>query len=673
MALLASQLKYSAPAVSAVTECSTSTPYAASRHAQIDALRHQGLQQLYPQKPRISVTTSTCGRAAGGRDVARRLREKASQTELSVVDVGCRGFCFAEPLVEVTLPGQPRLIYGNVSVEQVVPLLEGLRQGALPEQGLLGCMYRDTHSLQGRSWQLVASAPNDWKHIGWQDSADDAGLMDGSLAADDLYAQPWMGAQKRVVLGECGLINPVSLPEYLAVGGYSALQRVLKQNDPNAVIDMVAAAGLRGRGGAGFPTAQKWKAVAEADQDTRYFIVNADEGDPGAYMDRGLLESTPFKVLEGLAIAAFATGVKQAFIFIRTEYQQAIAVLHQAINAAIRANLLGADILGADFSLQVEVVTSAGAYVCGEATSMVAVMENRGFQPRKKPPHLTECGLWGRPTCVNNVETLANVPHIIAQGASVWRESGTQSSAGTKIFSLVGATPRNGLIEVGLGTKLGVILETIGGTSTATAVQIGGPSGIILPATLSEQPLDFDSLSALDGIMGSGGLVVLDSSQCVIDTVRYFTHFSASESCGRCRACRDGLAEAAAILDTISAGQGSEEELERLEGLCRILPKQSFCGLGRSAMRPVYSALRWFREDFARHLQGHCSALVCNDLIHMEILTEFCHGERCCLTTCPGNAIQGPFGKPGHIIESRCVKCRMCATYCPYGAVRVYS
>ncbi len=591
---------------------------------------------------------STCGQAAGGGAVLDEFRRRLPDGCL-LVEAGCRGLCFAEPLVEIYRPSFPRLVYERVTPAEVPRLVEGLVTGVFPSDGLLGICYVDSHALVGRTHALAAGA--------------ERGL-------DEL---PFLKGQRRLVLSECGLVDPASLREYAAVGGYAGLAAALSAGKPQEVIDAVEASGLRGRGGAGFPTGQKWRLAAQEQSDERYFIVNADEGDPGAYMDRTLMESSPYRVLEGLALGAYAIGAHTAYVFIRAEYPRAIESMRYAIDVARQENLLGRDILGSGYGLDVSIVTSAGAYVCGEETSMLSVLENRGYRPRKRPPYPVEKGLWGKPTVINNVETLANVPVAISRGPETLSGIGSSGNAGTKVFSLTGSVPRNGLIEVKLGTTLGTIIGEIGGGHDAVAAQIGGPSGMLIPLEGGDRPIDFDSLASLGGIMGSGGIVVLGPDQCVVDTVRYFMHFSAGESCGRCRSCKDGLREAADLLDGIVDGRGRPEDIEALEKLVDWIPKGSLCGLGRSAMRPLQSALRFFRQDFIEHIEGSCHALVCKGLIRLEIDKRRCQGERCCLQTCPGNAIKGRFGKPGYIDQRLCIKCKTCIQVCPYGAIQVIS
>jgi NADH:ubiquinone oxidoreductase subunit F (NADH-binding)/NAD-dependent dihydropyrimidine dehydrogenase PreA subunit len=614
---------------------------------------HMGLERLYPAIPRITIGMGTCGRSAGAAEIYQLFQKGIADKNLEVqlIPVGCEGLCWAEPLVEILLPGQPRVIYAGVIASQVNDLLNGLEAQSLPKQGRLGSFSQDYLPILDRTIPL------------------------GTPGDDDLSTHPFLQAQTKRVMSNCGRIEPASVLEYVGTGGYTALERALHVLQPEEIIDRIEASGLRGRGGAGFPTGRKWRLTRAGKPGPRYMIVNADEGDPGAYMDRGLLESDPHLILEGLAIAAYCIGAQQAYVFIRSEYPLAIQILEKAIAQAEAYGCLGEQILGSNFSLKIGLVRSSGAYVCGEESAMLRVMENERGDPTPRPPYPSENGLWGAPTCINNVETLANVPFILSQGVKKYRQLGMQESPGTKIFSLVGETQRPGLIEVPLGTTINTVLETIGGytENSPKAVQIGGPSGAILPVSLGEIPIDYEHLQSVGAIMGSGGLVVLGQKQCVVDTARYFLEFSLSESCGKCTPCRDGLAECVEILTRITSGQAQPGDLEELEQLGRYIAENSLCGLGKMAPGPVLSSLRYFREEYEQHIDGHCPALVCKPLIHFEIIQAKCQGERCCLTTCPGNAIKGSFGKPGHIVERLCTKCWMCTQSCPYNAIRVYS
>lgn len=621
----------------------------------LDALASQGAAELMvPGAPstyrfRISVGMGTCGLAAGAQEIlenlwdsCKQLGANAGETPVLIDEVGCRGLCWAEPLVEVRCGDGFSYLFGNMTPFKSKRLVKSLVEtGKLPP----GCMA------------VV------------RDEATEAATPTLAAAEKLPDANPFEG-QTRYVMRNAGVVNPLSLAQYCARGGFSAPRSILS-TPPTSVISTVEEAGLRGRGGAGFPTGKKWRAVAEQSEETRYFIANADEGDPGAYMDRALIESAPYQVLEGLMIGAYATGAHNAYVFIRSEYPLAERTLKAALGNMREAGLLGENILASGYSLEISVVESAGAYLCGEESSLIAALEGRPPYPRKRPPYPTQSGLWGCPTTVNNVETLATVPMLFARAtadAATFEGLGAEGNRGTKIFSVTGNLAKQGLVEVELGTS---IEDVINGTEGVKGVQIGGPSGLIMPASLTNLLLDYESLSAIDGVMGSGGIVVLDEHQCIVDLARYYTRFSSNESCRRCRACRDGLARATELLDAFCEGKGTAEDLAELEELSQSIPKRSLCGLGKLSTRPLMGALRYFKQEFEEHMTGYCRAGSCVPLVRLEISEEKCRGERCCLQTCPGNAIKGPFGKPGTIDQRLCLKCWTCMDVCPYGAVSV--
>lgn len=598
---------------------------AMSQHT-LEQLRQLGEARLRPSCARITVGMGTCGSAAGSGAVFEALQELTEgSNEVMLEPVGCRGLCYAEPLVEIYLSDGSHRMFGGV-------------------------------------------APQHAKDIVSVAAGEQANALD-DLEIDASYAC----GQERRVLSNCGYINPSSLEEYVATGGFETLERVLESSDPEGIVQVVVDSGLRGRGGAGFSTGLKWQAMGDSTASTRYFIVNGDEGDPGAYMDRGLLESDPFRVLEGLEVACFATKVHQAYFFIRAEYPAAVQSIKQAIIQAEAAGLLGNNILGSGFDLQVSVVRGAGAFLCGESTAMINVLEGKECTVRRTPPYPTEKGLWGAPTCVNNVETLANVPLIVRHGADWFKGVGTEASPGTKVLSITGAVQRTGLVEVPFGVDIGTIINEIAKAHNPKAVQVGGPSGAILPANLSGLEMSFEGLAGVGGMVGSGGFVVIDDAQCVVDTASYLVHFSSKQSCRRCRACREGLDECAMILDRITAGTGTTEDMDRLAHIAETNCASNLCGLGRTALAPVLTSLRFFKSEYDAHLQQCCPALVCTALISYVIDENLCQGERCCLLTCPGNAVKGRFGKPGHIVGRLCQKCGMCIVSCPYSAVKKVS
>jgi NADH:ubiquinone oxidoreductase subunit F (NADH-binding)/(2Fe-2S) ferredoxin/Pyruvate/2-oxoacid:ferredoxin oxidoreductase delta subunit len=486
---------------------------------------------------------------------------------------------------------------------------------------------------------------------------------------------PFFARQKKVVLENCGQIDPEKIEEYIAVGGYEALAKVLTQMTPEEVISEVSRSGLRGRGGAGFPTGKKWQAVREAKGNPKYVICNGDEGDPGAFMDRAILEGDPHSVLEGMAIAAYAVGAEKGYIYVRAEYPLAVKRLEVAIAQARKLGLLGTRIFDTDFSFDVELRIGAGAFVCGEETALIASIEGRRGEPRPRPPYPATSGLFGKPTLINNVETFANIRHIILKGADWFSEMGTATSKGTKVFALAGQVKNTGLVEVPMGITLRELIFEVGGGVPAgrkfKAVQIGGPSGGCLPESLLDVPIDYESLKQYGAIMGSGGVIVLDDSSCMVNVAKFFLEFTADESCGKCVPCRVGLRMMLGILERIVRGEGTEEDLTRLEEMGKFIQTTSLCGLGQTAPNPVLSTLRYFRDEYLAHIREKaCPAGVCPDLIHYEILPEACRACDLCRRACPTGATQGtPRNPPYRIVQELCIRCGACLEACPFGAV----
>lgn len=619
--------------------------------SKLKELRENGLAQLYPQHPRITVGMATCGRAAGADSLFKAFAHDIEQNSLpiSLAAVGCAGICWAEPLVEIQFPGYARAVYGNVSLRQVSYILENLANGSIPEEGLLGWIEADEFPMLAERHML---------HLG---------------LTPKLADHPFLHKQVRHISASWGHIQPSSIAEFATTGGYKALEHALGHCKPQDIIDCVTASNLRGRGGAGFSTGEKWQIVHDVPSTEKYVIANADEGDPGAYMDRNLMESDPHRILEGLALAGFAVGAAEGFIFTRSEYPLAITTLEQAIAEAEKNGILGENVMGTGWSFTIRLIRSAKAYICGEETAMIQAMQGFRCFPRRRPPYPANKGLWDAPTCVNNIETLANVPFIVLRGAEWFSRIGKPGNAGTKVFSLVGSVKRMGLVEIPLGTSIETLIEEIGGQpmDTVRGIQIGGPSGGIFPPDLSQMPIDYESLGLLGGIMGSGGIVILGHRQCVIDTVLYFLDFSIEESCGQCKSCREGLTDCRDILKRFSAGSAQACDLEELERLCEYVSHNSLCGLGKAAVRPVQTSLRYFHDEYEAHLQGRCPGKVCKDLIHFDVIAANCPGCRCCLPTCPTNAMRGRFGKPFYIEQRLCDKCWMCTYTCPYDAVMV--
>lgn len=479
--------------------------------------------------------------------------------------------------------------------------------------------------------------------------------------------------QRRIVLKNCGIIDAASLDEYIALGGYFSLEKALNSKRED-IVNEIKASGLRGRGGAGFPTGRKWEAAFTQPEGIKYVICNADEGDPGAYMDRSVLEKDPHSVLEGMAICAYAIGAQRGFIYVRAEYPKAVESLKIAIKKANENNLLGDNILGTDFSFQIELRLGAGAFVCGEGTALMESIEGKRGMPRNKEYRTTERGLWDKPTVINNVETFANVAQILERGADWFKSIGTEDSPGTKVFSLVGKVANSGLVEVPMGTTIREIVFDIGGGiqggKKAKAVQTGGPSGGCIPERLFDTKVDFASLKAIGSIMGSGGMVVMDKDDCMVDVCRFFLEFSVDESCGKCTPCRIGNKRLLELLEKLTSGNGTEEDIEKLENLSIIVSKSSLCGLGQSSPNPILSTLTYFRDEYMAHVGENktCPAKKCKNLLNYFI-TDKCIGCTKCARNCPVNCIEGKV-KEKHIIDTaKCIKCGNCKNVCPVKAV----
>jgi len=491
----------------------------------------------------------------------------------------------------------------------------------------------------------------------------------------ELYGDvAFFNRQNRIVLRHNGVIDPNSLEEYVRFSGFEALAKVLDKNNPQWVVDEVTKANLRGRGGGGFPTGQKWAMGLKAADPVRYIICNADEGDPGAFMDRSMLESDPFNVVEGMIIGGFAIGASRGFFYIRAEYPLAIRRIENAIRQCRAKGLLGKNILGSNFSFDLEIRLGAGAFVCGEETALIHSIEGERGQPRVRPPFPTEAGLWGKPTVINNVETFANIPVIIGFGADWFRRIGTHNSGGTKVFALAGKVTHTGLVEVPIGSTLREVVQEIGGGvpkgKQLKAIQTGGPAGGCLPARLLDLRIDFDTLAKAGSIMGSGGMIVLDEDDCMVDIAKFFIKFSEDESCGKCTPCREGTKRMAEILERITSGKGSVEDIDKLERLAKLVKKASLCGLGRAAPNPVLSTLEHFREEYLAHVSQHkCPAKRCTALVHYAINEEKCVGCTVCARSCPVECISGARREPHNIDQDRCVKCGRCFEVCRFNAV----
>ncbi|MHC1764856.1 MAG: NAD(P)H-dependent oxidoreductase subunit E [Verrucomicrobiia bacterium] len=604
----------------------------------------------------IHVGLGSCCMAKGSDRLYTALQDSVRQTGANVVvkRVGCVGMCHRTPMIEVANPGKPGTFYAGLAPN----LASGLVQ-----------RHFGSSSITGRISRL------------WTRALDSILLADGeenvtrfSMSLRDPAVKAFLQKQVHIATEHFGKLDPLDLEEYLGHGGFEALRRCLTDKSPESVTAEIEASGLRGRGGAGFPSGVKWQAVRRQPGDVKYVICNGDEGDPGAFMDRMILESFPFRVIEGLAIAAVAVGAHEGFFYIRHEYPLAVRRVQAALTACEERGWLGENLLGTKYPLRLTIKEGAGAFVCGEETALIASLEGRRGMPRLRPPFPAESGLWGKPTLINNVETLALVPWIIRQGAPAFAQYGTRSSKGTKVFALAGKIRRGGLIEVPMGTTIREIVEEIGGGvgegRRFKAVQIGGPSGGCVPARLADTPVDYESLHAIGAIMGSGGLVVLDDTDCMVDIARYFLQFTQDQSCGKCTFCRVGTKRMLDILNRLCTGKAQRQHLQELEHLARQVSQGSLCGLGKTAPNPVLTTLRYFPEEYEAHLQGRCPAAKCHALIKYQV-TEDCTGCTLCAQSCPVDAIpMTPYARH-EINQDLCTKCDSCRQVCPAHAIEL--
>lgn len=589
----------------------------------------------------ITVSAGTCGQARGSMDVVKALRDSIrnnkQEKNITVKVTGCHGFCEAEPNLII----QPHnLFYQHVEPKDADEIIN---ETILNNKVIDRLLFVEPVS---------GEKPHSENDISFYEK------------------------QMRIVLGDNVLLDPTDINNYFAIGGFSALAKVFGDMDPDEVINEVQKSGLRGRGGAGFPTGKKWSFTKAAKEKEKYIICNADEGDPGAYMDRSLMEGNPFRVLEGMMIGAYAIGAENGYIYIRDEYPLALSNVTNAIEEMKSVGLLGENILGTGFNFNIHISRGAGAFVCGEETALIASIEGRVGEPRQRPPFPAVHGLWKKPTNINNVETWANIPIIINKGAEWFAGIGTERSKGTKIFSLVGKIQNTGLVEVPMGITLREVIYDIGGGIPGgkefKAVQTGGPSGGCLPKEKLDLPIDYESLTKAGSIMGSGGMIVMDEKTCMVDVAKYFLNFLRDESCGKCLSCREGTHRMWEIVSNICAGEGKMEDLDLLEELAISVRDASMCGLGQTASNPVLSTLRYFRNEYEAHIkEKRCPAGVCTELITYSVIPDKCTGCLACKTACPSDAVSGEL-KQVHVIDSqKCIKCGACFEACKFDAIKV--
>jgi NADH-quinone oxidoreductase subunit F len=598
-------------------------------------------QSRQEEKRGITICTGTGCRAWGAMEVLEELKKELRDNEIEkniyIRSTGCHGFCERGTLVVI----KPDMICYTKVTPRDVPAI--VKKTLIKGEVIEDLLYED---------------PETKKKIVHENEI------------------PFYKFQTRIVFGENGEIDPNRIEDYISMGGYEALEKVLSDMDPEEVIEIVKRSGLRGRGGGGFPTGKKWEACKNAKGKEKFIICNADEGDPGAYMDRSLLEGNPHRIIEGMLIGAYAIGSEEGYVYVREEYPLAISNLSFAIYQAKEYGLLGKNILGSGLNFNLKISRGGGAFVCGESTALMASIEGRVGEPRAKYIHTVEKGLWDQPSNLNNVETWANIPIIINNGADWYRSIGTEGSKGTKIFSLVGKIKNTGLIEVPMGITLRQIIYDIGGGipdgKRFKAVQTGGPSGGCIPEALIDLPVDFDRLQEAGSMMGSGGMIVMDEENCMVDMARYFINFLQEESCGKCTPCREGLFQMGRILNRICEGKGTKEDIELLEDLSYLMKEASLCGLGLTAPNPVLSTLRYFREEYEAHInEKRCPAKFCKNLISISIDSEKCTGCGACLRVCPSDAIRGERKKVHHLDKDKCIKCKACVEVCKFDALIV--
>ncbi len=594
----------------------------------------------HEEPPTIIISAGTCGQASGANDLIRvakrELLSKKLSEKIGLRITGCHGFCEMEPSVLIE---PSRIFYPKVTPEDMVKIIDSISKNDVLEDLLF---------VGGEKGQRIEKQ-------------------------DDI---PFFQKQVRTILSKNEKIDPIRIYNHIESGGYHSMIKTLEKSDSNWVIEEIKQSGLRGRGGAGFPTGVKWELLADQKNGSgKYLVCNADEGDPGAYMDRSVLEGNPHSIIEGMLIGAYATGATQGVVYVRKEYPLAIKHFIIALRQARELGLLGTNILDTGFSFDIDIVIGAGAFVCGEETALIHSIEGKMGEPRQRPPFPIQKGIYGKPTAINNVETWANIPVIIKDGAKNYKKVGVKNNSGTKIFSLVGKVKYTGLVEVPMGISLNEIVYDIGGgpsgKKSIKAVQTGGPSGGCIPVELFDTTVSYDSLAKVGSIMGSGGMIVMDENNCMVDVAKYFTSFLKDESCGKCFTCRKGTQRMFEILDDFTKGKGEKEQLDLLEGLAHVIKDTTMCALGQTAPNPVLSTLRYFRDEYKTHIdKKQCPAGVCKELIHYHV-NENCTGCGVCKKACSQDAITGKKKEKHHIDENKCIKCGACISVCKFDAIYI--